>query len=34
MFKDFYAQRGEYVVISAEQASRWSPNPEPPGAEI
>lgn len=24
MFKDFYAQRGEYVVISAEQASRFA----------
>ncbi|MEA2117224.1 DUF3581 family protein [Halovibrio sp. HP20-50] len=24
MFQDFYAQRGEYVVISAEQASRFA----------
>ncbi|MCL7931036.1 DUF3581 family protein [Halomonas llamarensis] len=24
MFKDFYAQHGEYVVISAEQASRFA----------
>ena len=24
MFKDFYAQRGEYVVISAEQASHFA----------
>jgi hypothetical protein len=24
MFKDFYAQRGEYLVISAEQASRFA----------
>ncbi|MGE6607118.1 DUF3581 family protein [Halomonas sp. NPDC076908] len=24
MFKDFYTQRGEYVVISAEQASRFA----------
>ncbi|WP_249975886.1 DUF3581 family protein [Vreelandella olivaria] len=24
MFKDYYAQRGEYVVISAEQASRFA----------